>query len=164
MSKDSTQRPRPDSNRGLFDPKSDAVTDWPLRLQRGLRAQARKSELKSSPGSAILLDMAHAHTRTHARTHARTHTHTHTHCNAMHLTMAMAVSRHGVHVLFHLVPHCTYAHSLSPSLPPPPLSLSLYLSLHDSHAKKENFALSDFTNFRRVNISVGSDHRASSLV
>ena len=32
MSKDSTQRPRPDSNRGPFDPKSDAVTDWPLRL------------------------------------------------------------------------------------------------------------------------------------
>ena len=31
MSKDSTQRPRPDSNRGPFDPKSDAVTDWPLR-------------------------------------------------------------------------------------------------------------------------------------
>ena len=31
MSKDSTQRPRPDSNRGPFDPKSDAVlTDWPL--------------------------------------------------------------------------------------------------------------------------------------
>ena len=30
--KDSTQRPRPDSNRGPFDPKSDAVTDWPLRL------------------------------------------------------------------------------------------------------------------------------------
>ena len=26
------QRPRPDSNRGPFDPKSDAVTDWPLRL------------------------------------------------------------------------------------------------------------------------------------
>ena len=34
MSKDSTQRPRPDSNRGPFDPKSDAVTDWPLRLHR----------------------------------------------------------------------------------------------------------------------------------
>ena len=32
MSKDSTQRPQADSNRGLFDPKSDAVTDWPLRL------------------------------------------------------------------------------------------------------------------------------------
>ena len=32
MSKDSTQRPRPVSNRGPFDPKSDAVTDWPLRL------------------------------------------------------------------------------------------------------------------------------------
>ena len=32
LSKDSTQRPRPDSNRGPFDPKSDAVTDWPLRL------------------------------------------------------------------------------------------------------------------------------------
>ena len=32
MSKDSTQRPRPDSNRGPFDPKSDAVTDRPLRL------------------------------------------------------------------------------------------------------------------------------------
>ena len=27
----STQQPRPDSNRGSFDPKSDAVTDWPLR-------------------------------------------------------------------------------------------------------------------------------------
>ena len=27
MSKDSTQRPRPDSNRGPFDPKSDAVTE-----------------------------------------------------------------------------------------------------------------------------------------
>ena len=27
-----TQRPRPDSNRGPFDPKSDAVTDRPLRL------------------------------------------------------------------------------------------------------------------------------------
>ena len=24
------QRPRPDLNRGPFDPKSDAVTDWPL--------------------------------------------------------------------------------------------------------------------------------------
>ena len=34
MSKDSTQRPRPDSNRGPFDPKSDAVTDWPLRLHK----------------------------------------------------------------------------------------------------------------------------------
>ena len=33
MSKDSTQRPRPDLNRGPFDPKSDAVTDLPLRLQ-----------------------------------------------------------------------------------------------------------------------------------
>ena len=33
LSKDSTQRPRPDSNRGPFDPKSGAVTDWPLRLQ-----------------------------------------------------------------------------------------------------------------------------------
>ena len=33
MSKDSTQRPRPDSNRGPFNPKSDAVTDWPLRLR-----------------------------------------------------------------------------------------------------------------------------------
>ena len=32
LSKDSTQRPRPDSNRGPFDPKSDAVTDWPLCL------------------------------------------------------------------------------------------------------------------------------------
>ena len=32
MSKDSTQRPRPDSNRGQFDPKSDAITDWLLRL------------------------------------------------------------------------------------------------------------------------------------
>ena len=31
LSKDSNQRPRPDSNRGPFDPKSDAVTDWPLR-------------------------------------------------------------------------------------------------------------------------------------
>ena len=36
MSKDSTQRPRPDSNRGPFDPKSDAVTDWPLRLTRSV--------------------------------------------------------------------------------------------------------------------------------
>ena len=26
------QPPRPDSNRGPYDPKSDAVTDWPLRL------------------------------------------------------------------------------------------------------------------------------------
>ena len=32
MSKDSTQRPPPDSNRGPFDPKSDAVTDWPQQL------------------------------------------------------------------------------------------------------------------------------------
>ena len=35
-SKDSTQRPRPDSNRGPFDPKSDAVTDWPLRSNYSL--------------------------------------------------------------------------------------------------------------------------------
>ena len=32
MSKDSTQQPRLDSNRGPLDPKSYAVTDWPLRL------------------------------------------------------------------------------------------------------------------------------------
>ena len=36
----------------LTEPKEQRVA------QRGLRAQARKSELKSSPGPAILLDMA----------------------------------------------------------------------------------------------------------
>ena len=49
----------------------------------------------------------------------------------MHLTMATAVSRHGVYMLFNLVPHCACAHSPS-----------LSLLLHDSHATKENFALS----------------------
>ena len=43
MSKDSTQRPRPDSNRGPFVPKSDAVTDWPLRLLRNGGASVRYS-------------------------------------------------------------------------------------------------------------------------
>ena len=34
------QRPRPDSNRGPFDPKSDAVTDWPQHTLNGCKLGA----------------------------------------------------------------------------------------------------------------------------
>ena len=45
-------RPRPDSNRGPFDPKSDAVTDWPLRLRFRRATSESKSTLimTASPG------------------------------------------------------------------------------------------------------------------
>ena len=54
LSKDSTQRPRPDSNRGPFDPKSDAVTHGPLRLLPILARDMRFEILFSTNIAEIL--------------------------------------------------------------------------------------------------------------